>query len=134
MSVREAGVRVRPAESGAVTPGAVTPRARPLPAVTDATFAGEVLGADVPVLVEFWAEWCGPCRMVTPVLAELAAELEGRLRVVKVDIDANPATAGSQRIMAAPTMILYRGGQAVASLVGARPKSAVLAALEPYLA
>lgn len=101
--------------------------------VTDASFAEEVLGSAKPVLVEYWATWCGPCRMLTPVLAELAAEQAERLRVVKLDLDANPVTFAGQRILAAPTMILYRDGAAVATVVGARSKSAVLAAFEPYL-
>jgi thioredoxin 1 len=104
-----------------------------LTSVTDDTFAAEVLASTKPVLVEYWATWCGPCRMLAPVLAELAVEQAERLRVVKIDTDANPMTARDQRIMGVPTMILYRDGQAVASLVGARSKSAVLAAFERYL-
>jgi thioredoxin 1 len=101
--------------------------------VTDADFAEQVLGADQPVLVEYWATWCGPCRMVAPVLAELADEHADQWRVVKMDIDANPATARDQRIMSVPNMILYRNGEAVASLVGARGKAAVWRSFEPYL-
>jgi thioredoxin 1 len=101
--------------------------------VTDDTFATEVLGSTKPVLVEYWATWCGPCRMVGPVLGELAAEQAERLRVVKIDTDANQATARDQLIMGVPTMILYRDGQAVASVVGARSKNAILAAFERYL-
>lgn len=104
-----------------------------LTSVTDATFADEVLGSAKPVLVEYWATWCGPCRMLAPVLAEIAGEQSERLRVVKVDTDANPAIARDQQVMGVPTMILYRDGEAVASLVGARTKNAVLAAFEQYL-
>lgn len=100
--------------------------------VTDDTFATEVLGSDRPVLVEYWADWCGPCRMVGPVLAEIAAEHASEVTVAKLDIDANPVTARDNRIMAAPTMILYSGGEAVASVVGARPKSALLATFGPH--
>ncbi|HEX9338171.1 MAG TPA: thioredoxin [Pseudonocardiaceae bacterium] len=101
--------------------------------VTDATFPDEVLRSDKPVLVEYWATWCGPCRMLGPVLAEIAGEQAERLRVVKVDTDANPVTARDQQIMGVPTMTLYKGGQAVASVVGARSKNAVLAAFEAFL-
>jgi thioredoxin 1 len=104
-----------------------------LTSVTDATFADEVLAGTEPVLVEYWATWCGPCRMLAPVLTEIAAEQAERLRVVKVDIDANPVTARDQRVMGVPTMVLYRSGEAVATVVGARSKNAVLAAFEPYL-
>jgi thioredoxin len=106
---------------------------RELASVTDASFADEVLGSAEPVLVEFWATWCGPCRMLAPVLGEIALEQAHRLRVVKLDTDANPATMRDQQIMGVPTMILYRDGQAVASVVGARSKNAVLAAFEPFL-
>jgi thioredoxin 1 len=101
--------------------------------VTDQDFAQRVLGGSGAVLVEYWATWCGPCRMLGPVLAELAAEHAGQLAIVKVDIDANPATARDQRIMAAPTMILYRDGAPVLTLVGARPKAALWDALLPQL-
>jgi thioredoxin 1 len=104
-----------------------------LAAVTDASFAQEVLASAQPVLVEFWATWCGPCRMLAPVLAELAAEHADQLRVVKLDIDTNPVTVRDLRILGAPTMILFRDGQAVASVVGARSKSAVWQAFEQYL-
>src|ERR1700752_4589842 len=96
---------------------------RDLKAGTDATFESEVLASPVPVLVEYWAEWCGPCKMLTPVLSELAAEHAGELRVVKLDTDANPITAQSQRIMSVPTMILYKNGAGVATLIGARSKT-----------
>ena len=101
--------------------------------VTDDTFAEEVLASDRPVLVEFWATWCGPCRMLTPILNEIAAEQADRLKVTKIDSDANSATTVAQRVMAVPTMTLYRNGQPVTSIVGARSKSALLAAFEPYL-
>jgi thioredoxin 1 len=104
-----------------------------LASVTDASFADEVLGSAKPVLVEYWAIWCGPCRMLAPVLAEIAVEQADRLRVVKLDTDQNPMTMRDQKIMGVPTMILYRDGQAVASLVGARSKQAVLNAFEPFL-
>jgi thioredoxin 1 len=106
---------------------------RELGSVTDQSFAEEVLAAELPVLVEFWATWCGPCRMLTPVLAELAAEHADRWRVVKLDIDVNPVTVRDHAVMGAPTMILFKCGQPVASLVGARSRSAVWHAFEQYL-
>ncbi|MDT7798694.1 MAG: thioredoxin 1 [Actinomycetota bacterium] len=92
-------------------------------AVTDATFAAEVLGGDVPVLVEFWATWCPPCRMIAPVLAELARERAGTLAVRKINSDENPETTRSYQVMSLPTMILFRGGEPVLTIVGALPKA-----------
>jgi thioredoxin 1 len=93
---------------------------------TDETFAAAVLGNPRPVLVEFWAEWCPPCRQLAPILDALAAARPGPVDVVKVNIDENPQTVQRYRIMLAPTMNLYRGGEVVHQLVGARSKSALL--------
>jgi thioredoxin len=102
--------------------------------VTDATFADEVLQADGPVLVDFWAEWCGPCKMVSPVLDEIAGEYPDRITVAKVNIDENPGIARDYQIMSIPTMSVFQKGQVVKSIVGARPKAAILRELSDYIA
>jgi thioredoxin 1 len=103
-------------------------------AVTDSTFEKEVLNADVPVLVDFWAVWCGPCRMVAPVVEEIAAEQEGKLKVVKLDVDANQDAASRYRVMSIPTLILFKNGQEAERLVGFRPKQAVMRDLSKHIA
>ena len=101
--------------------------------VTDASFAADVLQADGPVLVDFWAEWCGPCKMVAPVLEEIAAENADKITVAKVNIDENPEIARRYQIMSIPTMSVFAGGEVVKSIVGAKPKAALLRDLEGIL-
>lgn len=101
--------------------------------VTDATFDAEVLQADGPVLVDFWADWCVPCKRMAPVLEELAAEHGEKLKVVKLDTDANSATASKYGITSIPTLNVYSGGEVVKSIRGAKPKQLLLRDLEEYL-
>jgi thioredoxin 1 len=100
--------------------------------VTDATFAETVLANDLPVLVDFWAQWCPPCHAITKPLGELAEEFRGRMVIVKLNSDENPVTARAYRVLSLPTLLIFRGGEVVASMVGARPKSALRNALEPH--
>ena len=101
--------------------------------VTDDSFEQEVLKSDVPVLVDFWAPWCGPCKMVAPIVEEIAGEYNGRLKVGKLNTDENVNTAASQGIRALPTLVLFRNGQRVAEIVGYRPKRDLQQLLEKAL-
>jgi len=101
--------------------------------VTDASFDSDVLASDKPVVVDFWAEWCGPCRMVSPILEEIAAENTDKITVAKLNVDENPKTAASYGITSIPTMNVYSGGEVVKTIIGAKPKAALLADLAPYL-
>ena len=101
--------------------------------VTDDTFAESVLAADGPVLVDFWAAWCGPCLQVAPILEDIARAHADKLTIVKLDVDANPVTAAHYRITGMPTMNVFVKGEVAAQIRGAKPRSALLRDLEPFL-
>ncbi|MET9910249.1 thioredoxin family protein [Streptomyces sp. NPDC002144] len=101
--------------------------------VTDADFAAQVIGSELPVLVEFTADWCPPCRQMGPVLKALAAEEGERLKVVQLDVDTNPETTNAYKVLSMPTFMVFRAGEPVKAMVGARPKRRLLAELEDVL-
>lgn len=101
--------------------------------VTDSTFNQEVIESEVPVLVDFWAPWCGPCRMVAPIVDEVATQYNGQVKVVKVNTDDNPSIASEYSIRSIPTLMIFKAGQHVDTVVGAVPKTTLAKALEKYL-
>lgn len=101
--------------------------------VSDTDFEAEVLQSTLPTLNDFWAEWCGPCKMIAPILNELASEYAGKLKITKLDVDHNPATAMAYGVMSIPTLILFKDGKPVQRIVGYMPKDRLLKQLQPYL-
>ena len=101
--------------------------------LTTNTFDETINAADVPVVVDFWAEWCGPCKLIAPILGEIAQEQAGKITIAKLNVDENPQTSATYGITSIPTLNVYKGGQIVKSIVGAKPKAALLADLAPYL-
>jgi thioredoxin 1 len=102
-------------------------------AVTDASFEQDVLKSDVPVLVDFWAPWCGPCRMVAPIVDEIAKEFDGKIKVFKLNTDENPNVASQYGIRSIPTLMIFKGGQKVDTVVGAVPKTTLSSTVSKYL-
>jgi thioredoxin 1 len=102
-------------------------------ATTDSTFSQDVLGSDEPVLVDFWAEWCSPCRMLAPILEQLAGERDGALKIAKLDVDSNPRVPGQYGVQGLPTLILFKGGQPVERIVGFVTRPALVSRLQKHL-
>jgi thioredoxin 1 len=102
--------------------------------VTDSTFAQEVLQSTPPVLVDVWADWCGPCKAIAPIVEELAREYEGQLKVMKLDVDANPRTASAYRVQSIPTLLLFKDGKPAERIVGAVPKHVIVDTLHSVVA
>ena len=101
--------------------------------VTDANFESEVLKSDVPVLVDFYADWCGPCKMIAPLVEQLSSEYEGKAKVFKLDVDATQGIAQNYRVMSIPTLLVFKGGEVVETIVGAVPKATLEAKLNAHL-
>jgi thioredoxin 1 len=101
--------------------------------VTDSNFDQDVLKSDQPVLVDFWAAWCGPCRAIAPIVDELAQQFQGKIKVGKMDVDSNSATPMRYKVTGIPTLLVFKGGQVVEQLVGYRPKDAIQQALEKHI-
>ncbi|MEM7331741.1 MAG: thioredoxin [Chloroflexota bacterium] len=101
--------------------------------VTDSTFQSEVLDSDKPVLVDFWADWCGPCRMIAPSIKDISEEYGETLKVAKVDVDDNPAVPGRYGVVGIPTLMLFKGGEVVERVTGAMPKDSIVAKVLPHI-